>query len=516
MSIGVLRRALSCATVVVVVGAAALAGGATNASAAGSGGSLTVLENSGYIGNWPGLDPATDTNDVANNPYMDAIYGDLFEQGPNNKPIPDLATGYKITNGGLTVTITLRSGVTFSDGTPFNSTAVMQNIQRDLDPANANACGCVPNFPVASMSAPNPTTFVMQLKTPYAPIIEAFYNSGPNWTPSPTALAKMGETAFALNPVGAGPFTVVSDKPSSELQLAANPHYWQKGAPKLSSLTFTSIGSDESAYEAIQAGQAGAYQRFQTYSLIKTIKSKLTVAQTPATQPGVIQLNTTIAPFNNLTAREAIYYATDPNAINTSLLYGTGIVTQSMTGPGAANFYSPKVPGYRTYNPAKAKALVKQLGGLSVALTIVSSPLEVQFAEALKSEWAAAGINATIASDNIGQAIAAFKADSWQAGVPFPGSFDPSIGTGLGEYLSTSLLTGVKNPAMDALIAKATSGTASARAATFKQIWKLASDQAYGPFLPIPPVYQIAAKGVSGPGLTTTAPQIFWEAVTSK
>jgi peptide/nickel transport system substrate-binding protein len=516
MKVGALRRILSCATVVVVVGAAALTGGAVKASAASAGGSLTVLENTGYIGDWPGLDPATDTDDVANNVYMDAIYGDLFEQGPDNKPIPDLATGYKISNGGLTVTITLRSGVTFSDGTPFNSTAVMQNLTRDLDPANANACGCVANFPVASMSAPNPTTFVMQLKTAYAPIIEAFYNSGPNWVPSPTALAKAGETAFAQNPVGAGPFTVVSNKSSSELQLKANPTYWQKGFPKLSSLTFTTIGSDESAFEAIQAGQAGAYQRFQTYSLLKTVKSKLQVAQTPATQPGVVQLNTTIAPFNNLTAREAIYYATDPKAINTSLLYGTGIITQSMTGPGAANFYSPTVPGYRTYNLTKAKALVKQLGGLNVALTIVASPLEVQTATALKSEWAAAGINATINADNIGQAIAEFKADSWQAGVPYPGSFDPSIGTGLGEYQSTSLLTGVKNPAMDALIAKASVGTVKARQATFKQIWKLASDQAYGPFLPIPPVYQISAKGVSGPGLTTNAPQIFWEDVTAK
>jgi peptide/nickel transport system substrate-binding protein len=512
-----MRRILSCATVVVVVGAAALTGGAVKASAASAGGSMTVLENSSYLGDWPGLDPATDTDDVANVPYLDAIYGDLFEQGPNNQVIPDLATGYKITDGGLTVTITLRSGVKFSDGTPFNSTAVEDNFTRDLAPANANACGCVADFPIASMATPNATTFVMHLKTVFGPIIEAFFGTGPNWVPSPTAVAKMGEAAFAANPVGAGPFVVKSDKPSAELQLAANPTYWQKGSPKLSSLTFTTIGSDESAYQALQAGQAQAYQRFQTYSLVSQIKKTLQVSEIPPTQPGVIQLNTTIAPFNNLLAREAIYYATDPQALNKSLVYGLGTITQSMTGPGAGAFYAPTVPGYRTYNLAKATAIVKQLGGLNVTLTLVGSPFSQLEAEALKSEWAAAGINATLNAVNIGSAIAAFKADSWQAGIPSPGSFDPSLGEGLGEYLSTSLLTGVKSPAMDALINQLSGTTNMAtRLKVAKEIWRMASDQAYGPFTPLVPVYNLATKGVSGPGLTTQAPEIFWEDVTAK
>jgi peptide/nickel transport system substrate-binding protein len=478
---------------------------------------MTVLENSSYIGDWSGLNPATNTDDVANTPMMDAIYGDLFEQGPDNKPIPDLATGYKITDGGKTVTITLRKGVKFTDGTPFNSAAVKDNIENDLDPKNANACGCVANFPVASIDTPNATTVVMHLKTAFGPIIEAFFNSGPNWVPSPSALAKMGPTAFAANPVGAGPFVVKSDKPSAELQLVRNPNYWQPGHPELSALNFTSIGSDESAYEAILAGQAQGYQRFQTYSLVKDVKKKLQVAETPPTQPTVVQLNTTIAPFDNLKAREAIYYATDPEAINKSLLFGTGVLTQSMTGPGAGAFYAPTVPGYRTYNPTKAKALVHQLGGLSVTLTIVSSPFEAQEAEALKSEWSVAGINATIDEVDIGQAIKEFEADSWQSGLPVPGSFDPSVGTGLGEYESTSLLTGVKNPQMDTLISAAAQTVNSAqRLKTFKQIWKLASDQAYGPFLPLAPVYQVSAHGVSGPGFTTNAPQILWEDINYK
>jgi peptide/nickel transport system substrate-binding protein len=516
-----MRRIISFATVVVVIVASALGTGAVQEASAGpapaSGGSLTVLENSSYLGDWPGLDPATDTDDVANYPYLDAIYGNLFEQGPDNQPIPDLATGYKLTDGGLTVTITLRGGVKFTDGTPFNSAAVKYNILRDLDPANANACGCVADFPVASIDTPNATTLVMHMKTVFGPIIGAFFSSGPNWIASPTAIQKMGETAFAATPVGAGPFMVKSDKPSAELQLVRNPNYWQQGRPYLDSLTFTTIGSDESAYEALQAGQAQAYQRFQTYSLVSSVKQRLTVSEIPPTQPGVVQLNTTNKPFSNILAREAIYYATDSPALNRSLVYGLGTVTESMTGPGAGGFYEPVVPGYRTYDLAKAKALVKQLGGLTFTLTIVSSPFEAELAEALKSEWAAAGISATIDQANIGTAIAEFKADSWQGGLPSGGDFDPSLGTGLGEYLSTSLLTGVKNPKMDALINAAASTIITAkRVDLFKQIFQMASDQAYGPFTPLVPVYNLAVRGVSGPGLTTNAPQTFWEDVTTK
>src|SRR5262245_32963275 len=58
-----------------------------------AGGSLTVLEGKGFSGDWPfGLDPATNTNGAADQDYMNAVYGQLFELGANGKIIYDLAT----------------------------------------------------------------------------------------------------------------------------------------------------------------------------------------------------------------------------------------------------------------------------------------------------------------------------------------------------------------------------------------------------------------------------------------
>ena len=68
------------------------------------------------------------------------------------------------------------------------------------------------------------------------------------WVPSPTAKQKMGERAFRVTPVGAGPFTVVSNKLSSQIVLKKNPTYFKKDRPFLSQLTFKSIGGDEATF----------------------------------------------------------------------------------------------------------------------------------------------------------------------------------------------------------------------------------------------------------------------------
>ncbi|MGH3291933.1 MAG: ABC transporter substrate-binding protein, partial [Trebonia sp.] len=127
---------------VIVVAAACSSGGSSgNASPSSSsssgtfsisqpkqGGSITVLESKGYSGDWPdGLDPASNVDAIPNQDMMEAIYGQLFMLGPGGKIEPDLATGYSFTPDAKTVTITLRKGVKFSDGTPFNAQAVIYN-----------------------------------------------------------------------------------------------------------------------------------------------------------------------------------------------------------------------------------------------------------------------------------------------------------------------------------------------------------------------------------------------------
>ena len=329
---------------------------ASASTAPKAGGSLTVFEWNGYSGDWPaGLDPATNINGAATQSQMNAIYGALFELGPKGAIIPDLATGYSFSNGGKTVTLDIRQGVTFTDGTPLNAAAVVWNIQRDLK----STCTCKPTWPVTSVTATGPYTVAINLSLPDGALIDQMFDSTPNWIASPTAVQKMGEKAFAVNPVGAGPFVVVSDTLSSALVLKKNPGYWQQGRPYLDNLTFKTVGGDEAAYEAMLAGEGQVYEGMSTPSLIKQAASHFTVVNESPSTVYDLQLNTLTPPFNNAKARQAIYAATNIQPILAHIFAGAYPIAQGFTGPGGI-CNEPTVPGYQGYDATLAKTLVQQ------------------------------------------------------------------------------------------------------------------------------------------------------------
>ena len=496
---------------------AAAAAGPQNSAAPRAGGSFTMLEETGLTGAWPtGLDPATDGNGSANQSYLDAIYGNLFELGANGQTIDDLATGYTLSPDAKTVTIELRHGVTFSDGTPFNAAAVAFNFKRDL----ASTVGDKPNWPVSSITTSGDYDVLIHLTQAYAPIINTFHDSNVNWIVSPAALQKMGENAFKLTPVGAGPFTVVTDTVSSELALKKNPHYWAPGQPYLNTLTFKSVASDEAALETMEAGGVQGYEGMQTPQLAAAFAKQFNVLDVPSTSPYVIQLNTAIAPFNKLSAREAVYYATDVALIDERLFGNLHPVTEGFTAPNGL-FYEQNVPGYRTYNLAKAQAAVKAAGGITVNLMATQSSVSQTVLEALQTMWEAAGIKVNIAVNQLANVIQQFSSNTWQASLQTAGAFDPAAGLGVNfRFGSKSEFSGVHDPKLDALFAQATSTLNTAqRQQLYDQAAAYISENAYAPFLFPVNGWNIAAKDVSGPGLTTllpasaVRPEILWAQV---
>jgi peptide/nickel transport system substrate-binding protein len=482
-----------------------------------AGGSLTVLEGSSFAGAWPGLDPATDTDGAANMSYMDSIFGELFELTAGGVTTGDLATGYSFTNGGKTVLVNIRQGVKFSDGTPLNAAAVVYNWKRDLQAT----CTCKPTFPpgvtpVITATGPYQVSFAL----PYvdAPFINSLQGSVFNWIASPTAIQTMGETAFALKPVGAGPFTVVTDTPDSLLVLKKNPGYWQKGLPYLNTLTFKSVSSDETALTAMESGAGQAYEGMSTPQLVSTYKSRFQTTAEPSTSPYDIQLNSKIAPFNNILAREAIYYATNGALLDKSLFNDTYPVGQSFTAP-AGLFYEENVPGYIDYDLAKAKALVKQLGGLSFNLGTISVPTALSMDDAIQTEWQQAGMHVTLSNFDLTGLIGAFIGGKWQAMLQTAGAYDPGTGVGVCfRFCSTSPFTGTFDPKLDAML-MAAAGTVNQakRKADYDEAAAYIAKNAYGPFLFPIAGYNIAVKGVGAPGLTSPLPvtdvnpEILWQ-----
>jgi peptide/nickel transport system substrate-binding protein len=520
----------------------ASAGSATSPAPAAAGGSITVLESSGYAGAWTTLDPAENKEGAATQDFMTAIYGQLFELGSGGKIVPDLATGYTYSPNAETVTITLRQGVKFSDGTPFNAQAVAYNWNRDLGPT-AIKNGLNPPWLVAEQKAPKgsppgtaepslpgdiqvtgPYTIVVHQIAPNGAFIDQLFDSIPNWIASPTALQKEG-ASFGQNPVGAGPFVVASNTPNSELVVKKNPGYWQAGHPLLDQITFKTVGSDEAAYEAMLANEGQVYEDMSTTQLINESASHFTVDSNLGTSPYDLQLNTAVPPFNNPKARQAIYAATDFTPILQHLFGGRYPITESFTGPGGI-CYEQNVPGYQGYDPTLAKQLIAETGLNKVTIQVGTIALSTaqESMQALATEWEQLGLKVKQTSWPLSGLIAAFEANggkSWESMVQTAGAYDPAGGVGVGfRFTSASPFSGVHDPKLDTLLNEAQGSTSlSTRCGFYDQAAEYIAKNYYGPFYFTFSPANISVHGIAGPGLTTplasvaVVPTIPWEDV---
>jgi peptide/nickel transport system substrate-binding protein len=504
-----------------------------------AGGSLTVLEGKGFSGDWPlGFDPATNTTGSADQDYYNAVYGQLFELGDKGKLIYDLATGYQFSNGNRTVTIDLRPGVKFSDGSPLTADVVKWNWTRDLE----SSCTCAAEWTVArtnpkvTTSAPaasvikvvNPTTIQVNLAVPDGAFINQMFDSIPNWIISENSFNKMGEKAFAQLPVGAGPFIMVSDSYSNQIVMKKNPTYWQapQGLPYLDNLTFKSVSGDEAAYEAMLSGEGQVYTDMSTPQLLTESQQHFDVLNQLGTSPYDLQLNTAVAPFNNPKAREAIYAMTNFQPILQNIFKNAYPVVEGFTGPGGI-CYQPTVAGYQGYNATLAKQLVQQSGLDKVTIdlgTISSSPVAAETTQALAQEWAAFGVKTTLHSYGLNALIQTFTANagkSWQAMIQTAGAYDPAGGVGVGfRFNSTSPFSGVHDPKLDTILSSAAaSSSLSVRCPLYNQAAQYIAKNYYGPFYFSFAPANVSVKGVAGPGLTTplpavsVTPAILWEDV---
>jgi peptide/nickel transport system substrate-binding protein len=523
-------------------GAAGATGSSPSSAPLKAGGSITVLESSGYSGAWTNLDPPNNKEGAATQDFMTAIYGQLFELGTGGKIVPDLATGYSFSPDGKTLTINLRQGVKFTDGTPFNAQAVYTNWMRDLGTTGIKN-GFNSPWPIAELPAPKtappgtseppaagvvqvtgPYTIVLHFTAPDGAAIDQLFDNIETWIASPTALQKEG-ASFGQNPVGAGPFVVASNVPNSELVAKKNPGYWQTGYPLLNQITFKTVGSDEAAYEALLANEGQVYENMSTNQVITESQAHFTVENNLGTSPYDLQLNTAVPPFNNPKAREALYAATNFAPILQHLFGGRGQTTEGFTGPGGI-CYEQTVPGYQGYDPTLAKQLIQQTGldKVTIQLGTISIQTAQDSMQALATEWESLGLHVKQSYWPLSGLIAAFEANggkSWQAMVQTAGAYDPATGVGvLFRFGSHSPFSGVHDPKMDTLLSEAAGSTnLSTRCGFYNQAEAYIAKNYYGPFFFNFSPPNVAVHGVSGPGITSplasvaVVPTIPWEDV---
>jgi peptide/nickel transport system substrate-binding protein len=170
---------------------------------------------------------------------------------PTQAPIPWLATAYKWSDGGKTLTFTIRKGVKFSDGKPMTASDVAFSF--NLLKNNPSLTPVTPPPLPDSVSAPNPTTAVLKYQTPqYANL---FLIGGMYVVPQHIWQGVSKPVTFAdADPIGTGPY-VISQFSSQKYTLTQNAKYWQASKVHVPSIIFPNFVSNDTANPALANGQ---------------------------------------------------------------------------------------------------------------------------------------------------------------------------------------------------------------------------------------------------------------------
>jgi peptide/nickel transport system substrate-binding protein len=243
------RRARSALLVLPIAGAAlALAAAAAPAGkppALKNGGTLTIV-----LAVDPGaLDP-TFSSAVYDRMVFIHMCEKLYDIDGKLNIVPQLAASLPtFSTNKKTVTIKLRKGVKFNDGTPFNAAAVKQSIERyKTNPRSMRASELAP---VASVETQDDSTVILHLSSRYAPLTSQLADRA-GMIMSPKALNELGDR-FATNPVCVGPFMFKERVAGDHITLVKSPDYYAKSKVHLDSIVFRTINDPSAEAQNLRA-----------------------------------------------------------------------------------------------------------------------------------------------------------------------------------------------------------------------------------------------------------------------
>ncbi len=155
------------------------------------------------------LDPTTSSS-LYTRYVMNAICEKLYDIDAEGNLVPQLAAALPTTSSdGLTVTIPVRTGIRFADGTPLDAAAVVTTLERNLTLETSTRKSEL--GPVDSVEAADPSTVVVRYKSPFAPLTASLADRA-GMVMSPTALAERGKD-FGDHPTCVGPMKFVDRVP---------------------------------------------------------------------------------------------------------------------------------------------------------------------------------------------------------------------------------------------------------------------------------------------------------------
>ncbi|MBS1861651.1 MAG: ABC transporter substrate-binding protein [Actinobacteria bacterium] len=297
----------------------------------------------------------------------------LWRENTEGELAPWLLKGVKTSNNERVWTLTLKSGIKFSNGQPMTSADVLFTLER----ARKSEYWEELLEGITKVEAPSPSTIVITNAQPAAelPALLSQWSFGIE----PKNLAGESEEEFASKPIGTGPFEIAAWKRGETLTMKKNPNYWIPKRPYLDELVFKTVPDPNSRVSQLNSGEVNVIAT-PPWSQVEAIEAS------PETELGtyplgfnkLMTLNGREALFKNPKVREAINLGIDREGMVNAVLHGHGEAAASFVPP-PVEFHdsSIKTP---EFNPGKAKELLAEAvkEGVNPTFTVLT-PIEDDF-----------------------------------------------------------------------------------------------------------------------------------------
>ena len=369
----------------------------------------------------------------------------LFRTDKTGKPAPWLATEYKEDAAGKAITLTLRKGVKFHDGTNFNAEAVKWNLDQCISAKSAGSekfksIDVINDYAVRINLTEWDSTVISSLASNIGMII------------SPIAFKKNGEEWASNNPVGTGPFQFVSMQKDIKTTYKKFDGYWQKGKPYLNGVEWNIIEDTNTRQMSFRAGELDIALSIAAKDVASLEKGGFVVFRHRQGSGAASLIFDSANPnslFANLKVRQAAQYAIDTEAIVKSLFFGEYEAANQYIYKGHWA-YNPSLIGY-PYNPSKAKQLLTEAGypnGFKTKLTYLTTVENDQTFTAVQNYLKAVGIDAQmdpVQTAKYGEI--AYNGGKWDGLIYNPASPNPDVAgilagryTGGGKFFASMLV----------------------------------------------------------------------------
>lgn len=383
-----------------------------------------------------------------------AIYDPLVTRNADGEIEPYLAESVEPNDDFTQWTVTLRPDVVFHDGTPLNSEALKRDFDDYLTVDGALTQGALRD--VERMDIVDDLTVTYVLSRPNAAFADTLALA-PGWPFSPDAADALGPDAFGEQPVGTGPFRLVSWQRDGAFIVERNPDYWQDGQPYLDQITFRPIPDEETRATSLESGDVDAAQSVRLSSLLARIRDipGVEIALGLSNGGQNVMFNTTQPPLDDVRVRQALAYAVDQQSLVDVVAGDATQVTELRNQFFASNspYYSQAVAdAWPTYDPDRAQDLYDEYANnpnrsdgqppgspVSFQLDTTNVPSLVEQATAYQGFWEEIGFDVTVEpmeqSVSITSALTGdYQAKSFRAGLDqdplsvFEGAFgDPDV-----------------------------------------------------------------------------------------